>query len=203
MGTAHEGEPNMTDARERPLDGSIEWDDLHPATKQLLSRRRFLVRAGATVALFGMMPLALAACSSDDDDAAATTTTAAATTGTAAADALYTRLGGNEAITAVIGDFVDNQVVPDDRINGFFADTDLDNLKVLLVEFTANATGGPEEYTGRDMATTHEGLGITVADFNALVEDLSASLVVFSVPQAEQDELLAALAPLQDQIVEA
>jgi hemoglobin len=187
------------DPDRRPLDGSIEWDELHPATKRLLSRRRFMARGSQAVVLFGGLSVLLAACSDDSGHDAAATTAA----GDADADSLYTRLGGNPAITAVIGDFVDNQVVPDDRINGFFANTDLDNLKVLLVQFTANATGGPEEYTGRDMATTHAGLGITVADFNALVEDLSNSLVVFEVPAAEQGELLGALAPLQDQIVTA
>jgi hemoglobin len=184
----------------RPLDGSIEWDALHPATKSLLSRRRFIAGGGKAVVLFGGLTVLLGACGSDDDDDAedTTSTAAAATTPT-----LYERLGGNAAITAVIGDFVDNQVVPDTRINGFFANTDLDRLKVLLVEFTASATGGPEKYTGRDMKTAHEGMNVTVADFNALVEDLSKSLDVFSVPAQEKGELLGALAPLQGDIVTA
>ena len=126
-----------------------------------------------------------------------------AAAGGAAADSLYTRLGGNAAISAVIADFVDKQVVPDTRINSFFANTDLTRLKKLLTEFTDNATGGPEAYTGRDMKTTHAGLKITVADFNALVEDLSKSLDVFKVPAKEKGELLGALAPLQSDIVTA
>jgi hemoglobin len=193
-----------SDVDRRELDGSIEWDDLHPATQKLLSRRRFIARGATGVALFGSLPVILAACgSSDGDDSTAATTTTVATTTTAAGPSLYTRLGGNDAISAVIADFVDKQVVPDDRINGFFANTDLTRLKVLLTEFTDNATGGPEKYTGRDMKTTHAGLKITVADFNALVEDLSKSLDVFKVPAKEKDELLSALAPLQTDIVTA
>ena len=190
----------QTDRDRRPLDGSIEWDDLHPLTKGLLSRRRCLSGGATAVTLFGGLTLALAACGSDDDDDAEdATTTAAAPAG----DSLYTRLGGNAAITAVIGDFVDNQVVPDARINGFFADTDLTRLKVLLVEVTGSATGGPEVYTGRSMKDAHAGMGVTAADFNALVEDLGKSLVVFNVPAKEQGELVAALAPLQPDIVTA
>ncbi len=186
----------------RELDGSITWDELHPETRKLLSRRRFLGRGAAGIVAFGAFSLALAACGDDDDDDAAP---AGGDTGGdgAATASLYERLGGNAAITAVIADFVDNQVVPDDRINGFFANTDLERLKVLLVEFTANATGGPEEYTGRDMVSSHAGMGVTVADFNALVEDLSASLDVFEVPAQEKSELLGALAPLQSDIVTA
>ena len=191
------------DVDRRELEGSIEWDDLHPATQKLLSRRRFIAGGATGIALFGSLPVILAACGSSDNDKAAATTTTVATTTTASGPSLYTRLGGNDAISAVITDFVDKQVVPDDRINGFFANTDLTRLKVLLTEFTDNATGGPEKYTGRDMKTTHAGLKITVADFNALVEDLSKSLDVFKVPAKEKDELLSALAPLQADIVTA
>lgn len=182
-----------TNLEHRALDGSIEWDDLHIETKNLLSRRGLM-----KISLFGAFTLALAACGDDKSDSAPTTTPT-----TAGTKSLYDRLGGNPAITAVIADFVDNQVVPDTRINGFFGNTDLTRLKVLLVEFTANATGGPEKYTGRDMKSTHAGLKITVADFNALVEDLAKSLTVFKVPAQEQGELVAALAPLQPDIVEA
>jgi hemoglobin len=187
------------DVDRRELDGSIEWDDLHPHTRRLLSRRRFLTRSTQAVTVFGAMTVVLAACGDDDDVVAGDST---ATSGVAAGS-LSTRLGGHAAISAVITDFVDNQVVPDGRINRFFANTDLERLKVLLTEFTDMATGGPEPYTGRDMATSHAGLAITVADFNALVEDLTASLDVFAVPDQEQSELLAALAPLQSDIVTA
>jgi hemoglobin len=199
------------------LDGSIDWDDLHPATKSLLSRRRFLAQGGkASLVLFGAFNLVLTACGGDDGDGASTTTgaagatastatTIAAATATTAAGTktLYERLGGNAAISAVMTDFVDEQVVPDKRINAFFAGTDLTRLKQLLTEFAGNATGGPEKYTGRDMKSSHAGLGITMADFNALVEDLSKSLDVFKVPAREKGELLAALAPLSKDIVTA
>jgi hemoglobin len=46
---------------------------------------------------------------------------------------LYDRLGGQPAITAVVDDFVGN-VAADNRINGFFAKTDIPRLKRLLVE---------------------------------------------------------------------
>jgi hemoglobin len=185
------------------LDGSIAWDDLNPLTQQLLSRRRFLVRGGQVITLFGAFSVALAACGDDDDDGATTATTAAVDASDPEMTSLYERLGGNEAISAVIADFVDNQVVPDARINKFFANTDLNRLKTLLTEFTANATGGPEEYTGRDMKSAHAGLNITMADFNALVEDLAKSLDKFKVPEKEKNELLGALAPLQSDIVTA
>ena len=69
---------------------------------------------------------------------------------------LYSRLGGQPAIEAVVGQFLDN-VAADDRINARFANADLPRLNRLLVEQVCAATGGPCTYTGRDMLTTHGG----------------------------------------------
>ena len=88
---------------------------------------------------------------------------------------LYERLGGKEAITAVVDDFV-GRVAADKRINGFFAKANVPRLKMMLVDQICEATGGPCKYTGRDMKSTHQGMGITNADFDALVGDLVASL---------------------------
>jgi hemoglobin len=120
----------------------------------------------------------------------------------AAQDSLYTRLGGNAAITAVVDQFLAN-VVADTRINHFFANVDAARLRTLLIEQIGSATGGPEVYTGRDMKTTHAGMGVSDADFNALVEDLVAALDTFNVPEKEKGELLAILGPLKPDIVEA
>ena len=113
---------------------------------------------------------------------------------------LYDRLGGKDAITAVVDDFVAN-VAADKRINGFFAKADIPRLKRNLVDQICQATGGPCTYTGKDMKTAHKGMGITDADFNALVEDLQKSLAKFKVPDKEQGELLGALGSLKPQIV--
>jgi hemoglobin len=113
---------------------------------------------------------------------------------------LYDRLGGKPAITAVVDDFVGN-VAADNRINGFFARTDIPRLKRLLVEQICAGSGGPCTYTGRDMRAAHAGMGVTDAHFNALVEDLVKSLDKFKVPQREKNELLGILGPMKADIV--
>lgn len=115
---------------------------------------------------------------------------------------LYDRLGGKPAITAVVDGFVGN-VAADKRINGFFARTDIPRLKRLLVEQICAGTGGPCTYTGRDMKTSHAGMGVSDAHFNALVEDLIKTLDKFKVPQREKDELLGILGPMKGDIVSA
>ena len=114
---------------------------------------------------------------------------------------LYQRLGGTVAITAVVDDFVAN-VAADSRINARFANTDIPRFKQLLVEQICAGSGGPCTYTGRDMKTTHAGMGITDAEFDAVVEDLVQSLDKLKVPAAEKEELLGILGPMKADIVE-
>lgn len=121
---------------------------------------------------------------------------------------LFNQLGGYAAVGAVIDGLLTN-VAADERINGFFADTDLPNLRRLLVEQVCAATGGFCVYTGRTMRESHAGLGITDDDFNALVEDLLAALDSLSVPYTAgtfdgdlpADALITALAGMRGDIV--
>lgn len=120
---------------------------------------------------------------------------------------LYERLGGKEAISLVVDQFIAN-VAGDARINTFFAKTVADksgtlvtNLKNNLINQIGEATGGPLKYTGKDMVTAHLGMNIKDADFNALVEDLVGALDKYNVPATEKNELLTALAAMKPQIV--
>ena len=74
---------------------------------------------------------------------------------------LYERLGGLDAIKAVVGEFA-GRVLADERINKKFAKTDAKRLTHFLVEQICAATGGPCRYTGNSMkevAQEHEGDG--------------------------------------------
>lgn len=114
---------------------------------------------------------------------------------------LHERLGEIEAITSVVDSFV-ARCAGDGRINRKFERSDIPRLKKMLVDQVCEAAGGPCTYTGRDMKETHDGMGVTAGEFDALVEDLIATLDEFNVPGAEQEELLAALAPMRDDIVD-
>ena len=113
---------------------------------------------------------------------------------------LYDRLGGKPAITAVVDDFV-ARVAADRRINRFFGNTDVPPFKAKLVDQICEASGGPCKYTGKDMKAAHAGMGVANADFDALVEDLVATLDKFKVPEKEKGELLGALGPMRKDIV--
>lgn len=129
-------------------------------------------------------------------------TTEEKTTPTASTESLYKRLGGKEAISKVVDDFVAN-VVADDRINAFFKNTDGANLKKQLVDQICDAASGGTEctYKGKDMRTVHTGMKVTEADFNALVEDLVKALDANKVGEKEKQELLGVLGPMKPDIV--
>jgi len=125
---------------------------------------------------------------------------------TAKPKSLYDRLGGKAAISAVVDEFV-GRVAADTRINHFFAAAAsnperLAAFKMKLVDQICQAAGGPCTYAGKDMKSAHRGMGITAADFNALVEDLVGALDAFKVAKADKDQLLAVLGPMQGAIVE-
>jgi truncated hemoglobin YjbI len=119
--------------------------------------------------------------------------------------ALYQRLGANAGISAVIDDFL-SKVAADTRINAFFADAAasparLTKLRNNLINQVGQASGGPEKYTGLDMKAAHKGMKITDTHFNALVEDLTKSLVKFNVQSKAKIELLTALGGMRADIV--
>ncbi len=121
-------------------------------------------------------------------------------------DTLYKSLGGKKAITAVVDEFV-SRVAADTRINGFFQQTASDpkrlaGFKMKLVNQICEAASGPCKYNGKDMKTAHAGMGVSEADFNALVEDLVGALDKFHVKEQDKQTLLSVLGPMKPQIVE-
>jgi len=117
---------------------------------------------------------------------------------------LYKRLGGYDAIAAVTDDFV-GRLATDPQLSKFFMGHSTDSTQRLrqhVIDLLCMATGGPCVYKGRDMKTSHAGLGITEADWTRSVNHLAATLAKFKVPQKEQDELLATASGLKKDIVE-
>jgi hemoglobin len=119
---------------------------------------------------------------------------------------LYQRLGGKKSITAVVDEFV-GRVAADNRINHFFAQAAADPKRMAmfkknLIDQICQASGGPCKYMGKDMKSAHAGMGISSADFGALVEDLVSALDKFKVGEKEKNELLGALGPMKSDIIE-
>lgn len=117
---------------------------------------------------------------------------------------LYKRLGGYDALAAVTDDFL-ARLAGDPQFARFFGGHSTDSMARLrqhVVDQLCAATGGPCIYVGRDMKTSHAGLGITEKDWDVAVKDLVATLDKFTVPAKEKGEVLGAVGGLKKDIVE-
>ncbi|MGB5079421.1 MAG: group 1 truncated hemoglobin [Burkholderiales bacterium] len=118
---------------------------------------------------------------------------------------LYERLGGYDAISAVVNDLLP-RLRADTQLGRFWqhrAEDGLKRSKQLLIDFLCSSAGGPVYYIGRDMKTSHQGMRISGADWSVFLGHLHAAVEVFKVPQAERDELVALVQSTKKDMVEA
>jgi hemoglobin len=115
-------------------------------------------------------------------------------------DALYQQLGGQPGLVVLMDDFM-VRLLADPRMNPFFKDVDQKHVKEELVIQFCEVAGGPCKRKGSDMKKAHAGFDINKAAFNALVEVLQQSMDARGIPFAEQNRLLARLAPMHREII--
>lgn len=114
---------------------------------------------------------------------------------------LFEAMQGREGIQRIVDDLV-ARLVADPRIADIFVNHDMDRLRRTLGEQVCYIAAGPCTYTGRTMAAVHADLGVRTMDFNVLVEHLRDAMDKEGVPFAQQNRLLAKLAPMHRHIVE-
>ena len=113
---------------------------------------------------------------------------------------LYQALGEKPGITRLMDDFV-NRVVKDPRIGGHFKDVKPAALKESLTDQICQLSGGPCKYEGADMKSAHADMDINKGHFNALVEVLQSAMDAQGIPFAQQNRLLALLAPMHRDVI--
>lgn len=113
---------------------------------------------------------------------------------------LYDRLGGEPAIKAVVDEFYD-RVLADPQVGRFFKAKQMPGLKANQVDFFTTALGGPKKYKGKSMADAHQKLKIRGEQFDAVAGHLADTLAHLGVDKASADEVMAAVAPLKEEIV--
>jgi len=117
---------------------------------------------------------------------------------------LYERLGGYDAVVAVVNDLLP-RLVSDPLLGRFWANRGDDGMareKQLLVDFLCNSAGGPMYYTGRDMKLSHKGMRISNADWQAFTGHVKATLAKFNLPNPEKQDVLAFIESTKADIVE-
>ncbi len=118
---------------------------------------------------------------------------------------LYNRLGGYEAIAAVV-DALMVQIKDDDKLRRFYDHRGSDGIareQQLLIDFLCASTGGPMVYTGRDMKSLHVGMRLDEEDWKRAMNYVSETLDNFEVPEQEKSEVMSFHENLKLDIVES
>lgn len=113
---------------------------------------------------------------------------------------LYARLGGEDAIRKIASDIFDNHKA-NDAVKARYVNSDRDKVIQLVTEFICVGTGGPQQYTGRDMLETHRGMNISEQEYLEVIDDIMAALETNGVGDREKQELLMIAYSLKDEIL--
>jgi len=123
-----------------------------------------------------------------------------------AEESLYERLGGLEAIALVVDDFMaefssDPLILENPAVRERKTGEHVPYVTYQVTTLVCEATGGPCQYTGKEMGPAHEGLNVSPEEWDRMAEIFSATLNRHGVPEQEQNELFEILGPARDDIV--
>ena len=113
---------------------------------------------------------------------------------------LYERLGSDQGVTAIVDNLL-YELGGNEKLIEFFAKTDIERFRTKLIEQLCEVSDGPCTYTGDTMAKSHSGMTINQSHFDSLVNDLIAAMDATGTPVGAQNDLLARLVPMYDEIV--
>jgi hemoglobin len=104
---------------------------------------------------------------------------------------IYQQIGGKPAMDAAIEIFY-KKVLADDRVKHFFDDVNMARQRTKQKAFLSAAFGGPIPWEGKDMRKAHAKLpGLNDSHFNAIAENLQATLTELKVKKELIDKILA------------
>ncbi|GIJ20900.1 group I truncated hemoglobin [Micromonospora lutea] len=112
----------------------------------------------------------------------------------------YERIGGAASVKAAVELFYD-RVLADPELAGYFSEVEMVGQRRHLALMLTVVLGGPNEYSGRDLASAHQPLNIPVAHYVKVGEHLTATLTQLGVPGDIIADVQAVLAQVQDQVV--
>ncbi len=116
-------------------------------------------------------------------------------------EALYEKVGGEEAIAKVVDYFYNELVLKDETVKHFFDNTDMEKQRRHQTKFISFALGGPNQYSGQSMAKAHEGMNLQPEHFQAIANHLHDALAHFGVDEKDIDTALSKVATLKDDIL--
>ncbi|MBL8821486.1 MAG: group 1 truncated hemoglobin [Planctomycetia bacterium] len=124
---------------------------------------------------------------------------------------LWKRMGGEEALKPIVDDWVARSLA-NPRVNFSRRGTgqeweanpeNINKVKKQLLQFVSSITGGPVQYSGQDIKLLHSRMKISEPEFNAMMDDLRASLDKFFVSPFERNELMRRMGETKPSILDS
>ena len=118
---------------------------------------------------------------------------------------LYERLGGGKGITAIVDDIVEAHM-SNPGVKARFLPLKDDpkhfaEVRQHLIEFLAAGSGGPEQYTGKDMLSAHRGMNISEEEYMKVIDDILHALDKNKIDDQTRKDVLAIAYSLKDQMI--
>lgn len=118
---------------------------------------------------------------------------------------LFERLGKVEGITLIVDDVVEahmNNPLIKDIFTPYKEQPErLESIRQHTIDFFSAGSGGPVEYKGRDMPTTHKGMNISALQYMCVMDDILNVLEEHEIDEISKKDVLAILWSLKDSIM--
>lgn len=120
-------------------------------------------------------------------------------------NSLFERLGGEAGITTIVDDVVESHMTnPAVKARFLPLKEDTEHFKEVrqhLINFFIIGSGGPNQYTGKDMLTAHKGMNINQGEYMCVIDDIMFALNNNNVDEQSKKDVLAILYSLKDQMI--
>ncbi len=118
---------------------------------------------------------------------------------------VYEQLGGAPAIDAAVDIFY-RKVLADAYVNRFFEGVDMEKQAAKQKAFLTMVTGGPNNYTGKDMREGHKRLvhemGLDDTHFDHILCHLRSTLAELNVPRNLIDQVIEVAESTRDDVLD-
>lgn len=118
---------------------------------------------------------------------------------------LFERLGGTDGITAIVDDVIEahmNNPAISARFKPYADQPErLAKIRQHTIDFFSAGGGGPVEYKGRDMPSTHQGMNISAAEYMHVIDDIMGVLEKHHIDDESKKDVLAILWSLKEMIM--
>jgi len=118
---------------------------------------------------------------------------------------LFEKLGGTAGMTAIVDDVIEAHMNNPAINKRFFPYQDqperFAKIRQHTIDFFSAGSGGPVEYKGRDMPTTHTGMNISEAEYMHTMDDIMMVLEKHQIDEGSKKEVLAILWSLKGMII--